>query len=518
MRTVNDGQDGQVWPALGWVDVGAGISASVVALVLLREFALVISPDSVSYLAAARSLMAGHGLLDLSGLPLTTWPPGYPVLLGVAGVILGDIVRAAVAINVLAVAGVAILASVLIRTVASNRWIRLAGVVSVVFSPALIAVSGAMWSDAVFALLVLVALTALSRFLSEGRPLLLYVAAVATAAASLTRYVGVTVVIAGVLVLLAVRPVSWVKARQAATFASMSLIPIAVVLAWNLLNTGTAFGTGRISCVRVLPVTLQIIGTVTRWWLVPIRNIQLAGVVGSIILAVVLLIVWRHRSTAEPRHDTLARPVLFVMSLYVLTYLVVLAAASLLSDLDSPDDRLLAPVYVPTLILLAAVLDGWLAQMHKGDRLHRAWLVRAATLAAVGVLALLPVAQVLGSYNARTPVESVDMSQISRSSSFASFLESWSRQREERVYSNDAVRFFLITGNPVHGVPGADVCTRPEPHSQAVAIERMEAEAGGPAYLVWFGILDEDQIQRLRGLGAEIVFSDADGSLWMLPN
>ena len=40
-----------------------------------------LSPDSISYISAGRSLASGGGLRVWHGAPLTDWPPLYPALL-----------------------------------------------------------------------------------------------------------------------------------------------------------------------------------------------------------------------------------------------------------------------------------------------------------------------------------------------------------------------------------------------------------------------------------------------------
>ena len=61
------------------------------ALVLGREFTygVTLGTDSASFVAAARSLLAGGSLLDFAGRPYVDWPPLYPLLLAAAG--LGDV-------------------------------------------------------------------------------------------------------------------------------------------------------------------------------------------------------------------------------------------------------------------------------------------------------------------------------------------------------------------------------------------------------------------------------------------
>ena len=45
-----------------------------------------ISPDAIDYLNTARSVLAGQGLV-IAGLPMTHFPPVYPLLLAAIGLV-----------------------------------------------------------------------------------------------------------------------------------------------------------------------------------------------------------------------------------------------------------------------------------------------------------------------------------------------------------------------------------------------------------------------------------------------
>lgn len=64
------------------VALAAAIGLSLSILYLRRTDGL--TPDSFSYLRGGISLVTGRGYLSLDGTPETTFPPGYPLLLGTA--------------------------------------------------------------------------------------------------------------------------------------------------------------------------------------------------------------------------------------------------------------------------------------------------------------------------------------------------------------------------------------------------------------------------------------------------
>ena len=71
----------------------------VVVIVLATSSGILLSQDSVSYLASARAVGAGSGLISFDGQPLTLFPPGLPLLLGAVEGFGGSAETAAVMLN-----------------------------------------------------------------------------------------------------------------------------------------------------------------------------------------------------------------------------------------------------------------------------------------------------------------------------------------------------------------------------------------------------------------------------------
>lgn len=100
------------------------VALAVLAMGLLLagiRAAVGLTPDSVAYVAAARSLANGHGLTLPGGGPMIHFPPLYPALLAAAGLVAGvDPLVAATWLNVaLFGANVLLIGGVLARTLRS---------------------------------------------------------------------------------------------------------------------------------------------------------------------------------------------------------------------------------------------------------------------------------------------------------------------------------------------------------------------------------------------------------------
>jgi hypothetical protein len=189
-----------------------------------------LSPDSVQFLAAAKSLAAGLGWRRVEGGPLVEWAPLLPAWLAL-GIKLGVApLLWARATGALAAAGVSWALGAWTSR-ASGSWLAGYGaaLVAAVSFP-LWFVSAHLWSDAPFLFLALLGVLALDARRWRA-------AAALAALACLMRYLGVTLVAAGVLWLASQR--RW---RRALWYAGLSLAPLALWLGRNALLTGTATG------------------------------------------------------------------------------------------------------------------------------------------------------------------------------------------------------------------------------------------------------------------------------------
>lgn len=59
----------------------AFLAGALLVYVATSAYGIGLTPDSVSYLAAAKNLKHGHGLIDYDGTPFIKWPPVYPCAL-----------------------------------------------------------------------------------------------------------------------------------------------------------------------------------------------------------------------------------------------------------------------------------------------------------------------------------------------------------------------------------------------------------------------------------------------------
>jgi hypothetical protein len=157
------------------------------------------SPDSAFYVGLARHLVDGAGLTPPPGSPpLAHFPPLFPLLLAAAGRLGGiDPLDAAAVVNPLLFGATAVLVAMAVRSRTGSTAVAAAAGAAAVVGQDLLVYGGSALSEPLFTVLVLGSLLVLARSVARRSDLALAGAATLAAAACLTRYVGVALVLAG---------------------------------------------------------------------------------------------------------------------------------------------------------------------------------------------------------------------------------------------------------------------------------------------------------------------------------
>ena len=323
----------------------------------------------MNYISMAESLAAGDGLRSPGRAWSVYFPPFYSMVMaffrwfGMEPADSGRLVNAASF-------GLTILVSGLwLRRRLRSRPLVLAAVVSVMTSYTLSSVASFLMSESLFILLALLALMRLESFLNlrSGR-WSLAASIVFAALAALTRYMGVTVICTGALVILMRRgtPV-YARSKLAAAYLAVASIPLAAFLARNWMVLGTLTGKrdalatgqslsdslGQISTVLGKGVLLGLPALVSD----DFRNL-LGAAAGLAILGAAAIFIALHARAAATRPFGVRPDLPF--GLFALVYLAALLAAVPFTVSQGIGHRYLSPVYAPLVFVAAFAVDGFL--------------------------------------------------------------------------------------------------------------------------------------------------------------
>ncbi len=387
--------------ALAVALAGLAVFAAAIMLLATRK-GVGLTSDSLIYINASDNLLEGRGLSRLSGIdeakPITHYPPLFPLLLaGLQLLGLGPLGAARILV-VLSFAGNTALVGLALRRMTGRMAPALAGSFLLLASPIMIELHSWAMSEPLFLFWSLLAIILLDAYRASSRTPTLLVLAAAAGAAYLTRYVGLSLVIA-VGLLLALRQGQSRRRRvvDVIIFLAISLAPSGIWMARNYRLTGSVSNYRWIWHPPDL-VTLKRPFAVLWEWLSPLvfNYLALLAVVALVLAGTVLCVfaavrgrgysprVWLGilRTPDEPTG----------LALYALLYAASLGLSILFLGATIPlDQRLSSPLYVSAIVLAIGALAAW--WWHDRRRLARlavvlvaAWFAFSYPLRSVGLV------------------------------------------------------------------------------------------------------------------------------------
>lgn len=341
------------------------VAYPVLVVLLAVAQGVALSPDSVAYLSTAQALADGRGLVAFDGQPLTLFPPGLPIVLGILEAAGLAATTVAGYLNALCLAVTVVATYVLGQLVLRSPWGALASAAVVSLSGAFLGVHVWLWSEPLFTALVVTLLALLVWAVRQGRASWWFVVtagALASSAASV-RYVGYTVVPVVALGVWWAARTTGGRSAMSRTVAAVGISLVApVLIAARNVSVGSGPVGERYPGVRTLTDSagdaLRVLGE----YFVGSPLVGVSQGLGVLLLVLVLAggytgLIHRDRATG-------------IVAGFAALYLLAIVWSQTATRLDPPTSRLLAPV-LPTLSVLA--LAGLTALMRKVSADSKTW-------------------------------------------------------------------------------------------------------------------------------------------------
>lgn len=471
--------------------LGAGLT-----LARQAEYGVGLGFDSANYAAAASQFSKGNPPLTHRVGWFVEQPPFYSLMLAVAGFGHIDPVQVAGPLNA-ALLGATILVggAFLRRRLAAQPVWAWCGCVALAIGP-LADAAATMYATQAFVLFTVSALACVAVRDPPWRRLAL--AAVFAALACLTRYVGVTLVVAVAGVLLVSSALPWQgRLQRAAAFAAVAFAPLGLWLLRNQFVTGTLTMRGVHEPVPWLDALSYYADQVAIWVFLELPVAQWQGRLALVALsaaAILTMAVYRKRLQAV-WHSC------WVFGGFVLVYLAVLTLALALAQVSAAQRRYGFPLYAPLLLFVWLVVGGLLGGDVGRRRGGKSWTPRDWACAAMAVIALPPWLGYQGVVMQKAAIEAWNAHGYSYDG--------------PRWRDSDALR--ALRHAPLAGTVHTQYTVPVFLHAQqrALAAAPDFAEDGG--YLLWFFETNVPE-PLLRGetwtrAGVDIVANYADGVL-----
>jgi 4-amino-4-deoxy-L-arabinose transferase-like glycosyltransferase len=327
-----------------------------------------LTPDSANYFSAAAGISSGQGLVSAAGEPLVHFPPVFPAILAAVGVFGIDDASAVRLLNALCFVFVIGATVSLVRRVTASTVASFFAGAFVLFSAPLLDAFTHAWSEAPFVAVLACFTLLVARFVGRGRARGIATLAAVAAVLPLTRYVGVLIIPAGALVIVAMSPGSERRRRvRALQFSVGAGLPLAAWLARNVRLSGTLTGERSVATASPVSVLRGFVASVADWlvpwdWVMALRAYSdarwalllffLGAVAVGAWFAWHLLAWWRGRG-----EDSESRAIIGFLVLWVVLYATFLCLAAMLVSFNPVEPRLLVPLLFPAVVLAAAALS-----------------------------------------------------------------------------------------------------------------------------------------------------------------
>jgi hypothetical protein len=334
----------------------------LLVLVSLIAFALVyfptqkqgvgISPDAIQYIGTARNVIAGHGLLAYDNSKLLLWPPLYPLLLAFMGIVFKcDPLLTIGWLNSILFAMIVFFSGrIAFRLTKGSTLFALLTALFITFSIPLYGVTLMAWSEPLFILLTVLFFVFLKKYTANYKIATLLVLALLAALAAITRYVGIALIVTGVLCIL-VNSRSRLKEKilRVLFFGFVSSLPLAAWLVRNRIISGTFSGPRMLSSFTLLDNFHAMVANLF-YWFFPKYLID-----SQIFIAVLFFglgLLFSYLFMLKFFHKNILESDLFPFLTFILLYVILLFITSKTGFWGLIDSRYLSPLFIPIALVL----------------------------------------------------------------------------------------------------------------------------------------------------------------------
>jgi hypothetical protein len=345
-----------------------------------------VTPDSTVYLSAADRLVEGKGLTPIgyhfspsipSDRPLVIFPPAYPLLLASTSLFTNDRLAGAKYINSFLFAASAFLLGLIIYIATRSVWPALCAMGLFQTSFPLLSIYTMARAEPLFMVFLLSTLLGVVLYTRKNRLWLLLFSGSMAAAALMTRYAAITILLPLVLIVLIQSGLSRRSFQRALLVAGVSLLPIVGWMIRNRLITGSsterslAFHLVGMAQVRTSVDSLMLL--FTPYSLPDVVKLLLLTIAGVVVVRALWLGLRGETSTTN-------RCTRFFSAVMVATYVIFIAAYnSVANPLVDYGPRVFLPVYVFGMILVFSLVE-WESAVGKRRVLFWCVIISSAAL------------------------------------------------------------------------------------------------------------------------------------------
>ncbi len=336
--------------------LAAALLGSLLIIALTKHGGVGISPDSIYYKSAADSFLQGKGFYQFDNSPLILFPLFYPSFLALVQFIFRqDLLLVAPYLNGLLFGVVIFISGIILAKINHVKWLKWILLFTILASPGLLEIYTMLWSESLFIIEILgFILVCFFYFKTPTIRNLLYAAMIAAIAFE-TRFVGVTLVITGGLLILLSNELHFQKKiKHFILFGMVSCSLITLNLIRNYLHASSLTGTRQRGATPFAEI-LKYYGTVLMDWFPFTTATNAYSFWVGLFFLVAVGVIFIYRYTKNIQHSTLER----IANTFTLVYSVFMLLSATFTKYETINNRLLAPFFIPCLFTLSFYLTAW---------------------------------------------------------------------------------------------------------------------------------------------------------------
>jgi hypothetical protein len=485
--------------------------AAVIGFTIIQFFSrhsgIGVSPDSVTYISAARHLLEGQGFRAFDDLPVVDFPAGYPFFLAAVSFFtrLDPIVYGAVLNGFLFGLLIYLCGTVMNGFYHTSAWYKRILLCCLVLSAPLLEVYSLLWSETIFLLLFILFTIAIKKYLERPGMKWLLISALLVSVACVTRYAAIVLVGIGLfLIFFDGKTTLGKRVLHCFYFGIVSVLLLAVNVIRNESITHLATGARQKSLTSLWKNMEYFGGVLSDWLLIERRpglSVFLTALVVIVSGAAMLWCYFRRKTTRRYEYIVAA------MSLFYCLFMLVSAT---LSRYEQFTNRLLAPLYIPMLWTASFWFPSFVAGKSKGLKILYVGL-------ALSVMAFFLNIELAAAYENYDGIKDAGVPGYFEDpfpqSEIVQFIEQYKPQFKSgyRIYSNAGDAVYLFTGLSAHLLPQ---------HVFPSEVLKYEQEKNN--YLVWFNDVDNpdllDLASAVRNKHMILIRKFTDGSVYITPD
>jgi len=433
------------------------IAGFFLILVLTSKYGIGFSSDSLFFVSASKSLLAGDGYLKYTGAYYIKWPPLYPTIVAISSLGLFSVVTVMRYLGAVLFGATIFFSGFLAYKILHTKILSVLSSLFILLSFPLIRVFFYAWTEPLFILLVLLFFIALIEFVRNNNVSFLVLTGFFFSMATLTRYIGVILIIPAVIAILVLADHFKFKKRllYSVLFTFFSFLPLGIWVLRNYLLSDTLTGF-RLPSTFPLSLNLYRFFDNTEGWLFlstdffgrSLRILFIRAVVFIFLPAVFLIFVKKCKRLGKNYFKSLT-----LIYSFVIFYSISLVASASLVAIDPVGYKFLSPIYPFFFLFITFVID-FGASILKGTFpkviAHRVFI----TLSIVFVLFWgINAGKVLNAEVRKAMKEGVgNFNKLRYNEKYSSLIEFMKRDYSgEKIYSNNLRVFYALTGLTVKG-------------------------------------------------------------------